>query len=134
VDEPPADEAKTPLGCFLALAIGPVVAGGNAIAFSLLTDRPMSQEGGPIIFESALVSIPFIAIALTGTLRKAPWLVGLALTLALWGYILYEGVTYQWYPDGTGANIGLGLILLASPVFITAICLGVYWLQRRRRN
>jgi hypothetical protein len=132
MDEPPADEAKTLLGCFLALAIGPIVAGGKAIAFSLLTGRSV---GGPIVLESILVSVPFIAIALTGTLRKAPWLVGLALTLALWGYVLYEGVSHHWYPDGSGADIfGLALVELASTLLITAICLGVYWLQRRGTN
>ena len=127
MDEPPTDEARTPAGCFLALAIGPVVAGGTAIAFALLTGRSLGEEW---VWQALLISIPFIAVALTGTLRKAPWLVGLALTLALWGYALYDGVSYQWHPDGTGANIGLGLIMLVSPVFITAICLAVYWLQR----
>jgi hypothetical protein len=131
VKEPPIDEAKTPMGCFLALAIGPLVAGGEAIAFSLLTGRSMSEEWGVIAFQSLLVSFPFIAVALTGTIKKAPWLVGLALTLSLWGYGLYRGVSYQWHPDGSGADIGLGLIMLASPLPITAICLGIYWLQRR---
>jgi hypothetical protein len=107
------------------------VAGGIAIAFSLLTGRSLSQEWGIIAVQALLVSVPFVAVALTGTLRKAPWLVGLALTVGLWGYFLYEGVSYQWHPDGTGADIGLGLIMLASPVVITAICLGVHWLQRR---
>ena len=131
MDEPPAAEARTPLGCFLALAIGPLVAGGTAIAFSLLTGRSLNHEWGNIAVQAALVSVPFIAVALTGTLRKAPWLVGLALTVILWGYYLYEGVSYQWRPDGTGADIGLGFMMLASPVVITAICLGVHWLQRR---
>ena len=130
MDEPPADEAKTPLGCFLALAIGPIVAGGSAIAVSLLTGRSL---GGLIVWQSILVSLPFIAIALTGTLRKTPWLVGLALTLALWGYILCEVVSHIWYPDGSGADIfGLALIELTSTLLITVICLGVYWLQRHQ--
>jgi hypothetical protein len=131
MDEPPADEAKTPLGCFLALAIGPFVAGGTAIVFSLLTGRSLGLEWGILALQSLFVSIPFVAVALTGTLRKAPWLVGLALTVILWGYYLFEGVSYQWHPDGTGADIGLGFMMLASPVVITAICLGVHWLQRR---
>ena len=131
MDEPPADEAKTPLGCFLALAIGPLVAGGTAVAFSLLTGRSLSHEWGNIALQALVVSVPFIAVALTGTLRKLPWLVGLALTVTLWGYSLYTGVNYQWHPDGTGADIGLGFMMLASPVVITAICLGVHWLQRR---
>ncbi len=132
MDEPPADEAKTPLGCFLALAIGPVVAGGTELAVSLLTGRSM---GGAMVLEAILVSVPFIAIALTGTLRKTPWLVGLALTLALWGYILYELLSHVWYPDGGGADIfGYALIELTATLFITAICLGVYWLQRHGTN
>lgn len=132
MDEAPADEAKTPLGCFLALAIGPVVAGGTELALSLLTGRSM---GGAMVLQSILVSLPFIAIALTGTLRKAPWLVGFALTLMLWGFVLYELVSHIWYPDGSGADIfGLALIELAATLLITAICLGVYWLQRHGAN
>ena len=87
-----------------------------------------------IAVDALLASVPFIAVARTGTVRKAPWLVGLALTVALWGYLLYEGVSYQWHPDGTsatGAALGFGFVLLASTFFITAVCLGVYWLQRR---
>lgn len=131
VEKPPVDEARSPAGCFLALAIGPLVAGGTAITFSLLTGQSLSDEWGIIAWQALLVSLPFIAVALTGTVRKAPWLAGLALTVALWSYYLYDGVAYQRHPDETGANIGLGLIMLVSPVFITVTCLGVYWWQRR---
>lgn len=133
MDEVPEDEAKTPLGCLLAIAIGALVAVGTEVAFSVLTGRSL-QGWGFIASNAFLVAIPFIAVALTGTLRKAPWLVGLALTALLWGYYLCDGVSYQWHPDGSGANIGLGLLMLASPLFITAACLGVHWLQRLDRR
>lgn len=120
----------------MALAIGPLVAFGTAAAFSLLTGRSLnlSEEWQVIAWQAVSVSVPFLALAVTGTKRKTPWIVGLVLTLMLWGYYLYKGVSYQWHPDGSGANIGLGLIMLVSPVFITAACIGVYLGRRRRGN
>ena len=135
MEEPCVDtEAISPIGCLIALALGPVVAIGTAVAFSLLTGRSLnlSEEWGVFAFQSLLISVPFVAVALTGTQKKAPWIVGLALTVLLWGYYLYNGVSYQWHPDGSGANIGLGLIMLISPIFITASCIGVYLWQRRK--
>jgi hypothetical protein len=66
--------------------------------------------------------------------EKAPWVVRLAFTVLLWGYYLYSGVSYQWHPSGTGANIGLGLMMLISPIFITAACDSVYLGQRRKTH
>jgi hypothetical protein len=129
-------EVMSPAGCLIALALGPVFAIGTAVAFSLLTRRSLnwSEEWGVYAFQSLLVSVPFIAVAVTGTLKKAPWITGLAFTVLLWGYYLYSGVSYQWHPDGTGANIGLGLMMLISPIFITAACIGVYLGQRRKTH
>ncbi|TFI56842.1 hypothetical protein E2493_18015 [Sphingomonas parva] len=120
----------------MALVIGPLVAFGSAIAFSLLTGRSLNlaEEWTVLIWQAISVSIPFIVVAVTGTKKKAPWIVGLVLTLTLWGYYLVEGVSYQWHPDGSGANIGLGLIMLVSPLVITAACVGTYLWQRTKRN
>lgn len=120
---------------FLALATGPLVAGGTAVAYSLLTGRRLgSHEWSAIAWMSLLVSMPFIAVALTGTVRKAPWLIGLGLTVALWGFLLYYTVNYRWHPGGTRPNIEIGLVTLVSPFVITAICLGAHWWERRGAN
>jgi hypothetical protein len=134
--EPPLrdDEVISPLGCFTAVVIGPLVAFGTAAVFSQLTGRSMAlgEEWRVLAFQALLVSIPFIALAVTGTKKPAPWVTALCLTLAFWGYYLFRGVSYQWHPDGTGADIGLGLIMLVSPIIITASCVGVYLWQRMK--
>ena len=102
--------------------------------FSLLTGRPLNlaEEWGVFLVQMLIVAAPFGLLAILGIASRLPWLVGLALTISLWGYVLFEGVSYQWHPDGSGANIGLGLFMLVSPVFIAGICLGAHaWLRRR---
>jgi|GEM_PF-2531712 len=131
---PPASPEPNPIGCLGAIAIGVLVVAGEAGAFSLLTGRPLnlSDQAGVFLFQMLSVAAPFGLLALAGARRALPWLAGLALTLALWGYALVEGVRYQRHPDGTGADIGLGLIMLASPLVIAAAALAAHAWQRRR--
>lgn len=116
----------------IALSIGVGVVAADSILFSSLTGRPMVFASDVEPINAVLVAIPYLGLAFAGAKRLLPWIVGLAMTLSLWGYALYSGVSYQWNPDGSGANIGLGLMLLASPFVISPIVLGVYALQRRR--
>lgn len=131
---PPASPDPNPIGCLGALAIGVLVVAGEAIAFSLLTGRPLdlADESGVLLAQMLSVAAPFGLLALAGARRALPWLTGLALTLALWGYALFAGVRYQWHPDGSGADIGLGLIMFVSPLVIAAAALGAHAWQRRR--
>ena len=114
-----------------ALLIGIGVVAVQGILFSLLTGRPLTYSSDVEPVQATIAAIPYLALAIAGARRGRPWLVGLSLTLILWGSLLYDGVSAQWYPDGSGANIGLGLIMLASPLFITPIVLGVHAAQRR---
>jgi hypothetical protein len=104
---------------------------GQGILFSLLTGRPLAYSSDVEPVQAIIAAIPYLALAIAGAGRMRPWLVGLSLTLFLWGFLLYDGVSAQWHPDGSGANIGLGLIMLASPFFITPIVLGVHAAQQR---
>lgn len=81
----------------------------------------LSEEESILAVNAAIISFPFVVIALLGTTQKAPWLVGLALTLALWGYALYDVLVGPF----EGANIGLGLLVVSSPIIITMVCLVV---------
>ena len=114
-----------------AVLIGVLVITGVDLAFSLLTGRPFSFADGVAPFQMVLVAFPFMVLALLGARQWLPWLAGLVPTLALWGWYLFKGVNYQWHPDGSGADIGLGLILLASPLVISAICVATFVLQQR---
>lgn len=81
----------------------------------------LADEWAVFLFQMLVVATPFFLLALLGVRARTPWLVGIALTAAFWGLLLYVGVTS--YGDGTGANIGLGLLMLASPFVISGATL-----------
>jgi hypothetical protein len=121
---------------WLALAaclIGIGVVAAQSTLFGLLTGRSvrLSELVEPIT--ATLVAIPYLALALAGATQRRPWLIGLALTSSLWGYALFSGVRYQWNPDGSGADIGLGWLMLASPLIFTPVVLAVH-AQRERTD
>jgi hypothetical protein len=131
----PAEDQLGPIGCAYAIAIGVLTVALVSGSFSVLTGQPLNlaEEWSVFLFQMLIVAAPFGLLALMGVGNRLPWLVGLSLTLALWGYSLFDGVSYQWHPDGSGANIGLGLIMLVSPLFIAAACLSAYAWQRRSK-
>jgi hypothetical protein len=80
------------------------------------------ENGWPAyIFQIALIAIPFLLMAFLGVRGMGPWLVGLGLTAALWGYVVFD--VFARLGDGSGANIGMGLLLLASPILVSTACL-----------
>jgi hypothetical protein len=109
-----------PSGCFLALGIGFLTVVGINGAFSLLTgaDLNLSEEWGVFLFQVLLVAGPFALLAVTGVRGWLPWGVALAFTALFWGIYLTEGLTSRG--DGTGADIGLGLLMLVSPAIVAA--------------
>lgn len=74
---------------------------------------------------------PFGLLALAGVRNKVPWIVGLAMTAALWGYYFFDGIRYHFSGDRSGANIGLGLLMIVSPIIISAACFVTDRIQRR---
>jgi hypothetical protein len=134
------DRPVTPLeldrrkGCGIALAIGVLTPAVSIVTFSLLTGRPLNlrNEWVVFLFQMAICGAPYALLALAGIRARAPWFIALALTLSLWSYSTFAGVSYQWNPDGSGANIGLGILLVFSPIIIALISFTVYALGRRR--
>lgn len=100
-----------------------VVAG----TFSLATGQRLNlrEEWGPLLFQALLVAAPFGLLSLSGINSKVPWLVGVALTVAFWGYYLVTGVRYQLSDDRSGVDFGLAFAMLFSPLVIFAICFAV---------
>jgi len=133
MDAPPALEDDGPIGCVVAIAIGVLTMVLVNGAIYLLTDLSLNlaEEWFTFPIQVAIISAPFVLLAGLGIRNKLPWIVGLLLTFALWGYYLFDVVSYRWYPDGSGARIFLGLIFLFSPVPITGLCLATWALQRR---
>ena len=133
----PDDDGPGLAGCALALVVGPAVVAAHVLAFTWLTGRrlDLAEESGMLLFKAGMVAAPFLLLSLAGTRDKIPWLVAALLTLAFWGYVLFEGVRYQWTGDTSGANIGLGLIMLVSPFLIGGAAMGIYaWRRERRRR
>lgn len=75
------------------------------------------------VIQVILVSIPFLLNAFLNIRLVASWIVGIALTSSLWGYFLYYVISHRG--DGSGANIGLGLLICISPIIISTACLFV---------
>jgi hypothetical protein len=84
-------------------------------------DLNLTDEWGVFLFQIMIVSIPFVLMAFAGIHSLKPWLVGCLLTAAFWGYYFYVGISSRG--DNTGANIGLGLLMLVSPILISGACI-----------
>ena len=112
------------LGCLLAPVIGAAVVVGVNAAFWLITGQPLAvgDEWDIYLFQMLLIAAPFGVLALAGVNGKGPWLAGGALTALFWGDYLYAGIHYQLSGDRSGADIGLGIIMLISPVVICIVC------------
>lgn len=103
------------------IALGTVGVACATVAVVMQRSLNLSEEAGTFAFQVGLVSIPFLILAFAGVAKKLPWLVGLGMTAAFWGIYLADAI----YRDGggSGANIGLGLLILLSPMIITLSCL-----------
>jgi len=74
-----------------------------------------------VAVEMLLVAVPFLLLAFLKVRGRTPWLVGMGLTFGLWGYFAYEVLVH--HDENYGVDMGLGLVMLASPIIISAICL-----------
>lgn len=102
-------------GCLFSLAIGAgVVIGITAIVSDLGRILADSYERQAVLFQIALAVSPFALLTICGIDARRPWLVGLAWTLMFWGYYWYSVETY----NGGGADIGLGFIMMLSPLIV----------------
>jgi len=130
----PARGQQSKLGCLLAPAIGIAVVMAGTGAFSLMTAQSLriGEEWPIYLVQMLLVAAPFGLLALAGAKGKAPWLAGLTMTVVFWSYYFYDGIRYQQSGDTSGANIGLGVLMLLSPILIGGAC-GVVAMATRRR-
>ncbi len=98
---------------FLSLTVVGLAASAWAYQFG--------QPDGPILYWGILPGAPFVLLAVMGLFPRVPVHVtlgaaaGSLLAVALpYGALLYASANYT----GGGANIGLGLLLLATPIFL----------------
>jgi hypothetical protein len=113
------------LGLALAISIAIVVAGN--LATDLVLADPVFSDGvlGSIdaldvaILHVLITSLPMVVLALRRVEARSLWIAAVLLTTAFWIYFNWQ----IWQDSLTGfeggANIGLGLIMLASPFIVT---------------
>jgi hypothetical protein len=112
------DLRKRGIGCVLALTIGIVLVSVTSVLTVMLdnTTLAVTDDWGSALLMVGLVAAPFGLLAISGVTRRRPWFVAGALTLAFWA-LVWADVAIR--PGAGGANIGLGLLMLLSPVVIT---------------
>lgn len=111
---------RAAIGIIGALAIGLAVVAACNTVWAIAGDYPITtlwDEASPA--QVLLASFPYIILAIFGISARRPWLTGLSLTAAFWGYYLWEITHYE----GGGANIGLGILMTLSPIPITGASL-----------
>jgi hypothetical protein len=108
-----------------ALTIGTLVVAIEAYLIGYL-DYVLStfaDEWVPMLVRVLLVSAPFLLLAKRGVTAPMPWAVGLALTVLVWGYVIFKYLS-GGFEDGTsvGISMWLALVALGSSAGITIIC------------
>jgi hypothetical protein len=125
---------RVPVLALLSVSIGAAVVLADRLLFGWFLGRPVDwSEPVALLVNAVLVSVPFIALAYRGSRRLAPWLLGFALTAALWWHALQKGIAFQRAPDGSGVDMDLAFMMLLSPAFIAAASVGVDEALRRHR-
>lgn len=101
----------------LALGIG---------ASSLAADRSLLDLGavGALPMHFVMTGGPFFMLAFNGDDRRPLWVVAASIMLSFWAFFVWQ--TRLAYLDdfAGGANIGLGLLMMAAPIF-ACVMLGV---------
>lgn len=84
----------------------------------------MGPELHPRWVRTALTLAPFALFSLWVAVRRPPrvrrsFIAGLLASLVLWGWYYADG----WMNNGGGANIGLGIIMMLSPLPVFVVIL-----------
>lgn len=58
---------------------------------------------------------PFAVLSVFGISARRAWIAGLCLTAAFWGYYLWKITTFNGIG---GADIGLGILMMLSPILV----------------
>jgi hypothetical protein len=117
--------AQRPWLVLLALAIGAIVMTVEAHLdgyLDYLTSN-LGEEWAPMLFRVLLVSLPFLVLAGRGVTRRLPWVVGLILTVLVWGFVVFKFRSGD-FAGGTsvGNSMWIAVLGFGSSIAITVIC------------
>jgi hypothetical protein len=115
-----------------SIVISVAVVFTSSAVYSALLDRDLdlSNEAGPLVFQVVIVFIPFLVLTCMRVIRVAPWLFCMILTVFFWAIYIHSGIRSQ--REGAGVNIGIALLMLGSPLLITAMTLVFNRIVRRK--
>ena len=109
-----------------AVAIGVAIVAFKEFAFAAMTGRPLALAIGVRPVVAIVVATPFLILAFIGARRLLPWLAGLLLTFLVWGWALVSAVGSRWDPEGAGAAVDLGLLMMVSAPSISLVVVAVH--------
>lgn len=117
------------IGLIAAFGIAAVTVGGSVILAIQAGNRiDLTEEGGVLLFQIVWVAAPFVALSLAQVRAKRAWVAGVVVTLMFWSAYLASA----YLSHGGGANIGMGLLMLASPLITAAAAFGASALRSRK--
>jgi hypothetical protein len=132
--KPPPHQSHRGAGCVLAIILGFITVAVFYALSSMVFGPPrggIPAEEWPVLLMQVLIAgSPFGVLALKGVRAKLPWLVALVLTVCFWGALFYS--VWLAAQNQTGANIGMGWLMLASPLFIAGGALILAEIARSR--
>src|SRR5437762_1780118 len=90
----------------------------------------LGEEFGPLLVNILIAAAPFLLLAARQVTTRTPWVIGLVLMTAVWGYVAIKFVT-GGFDGGTsvGNSLWLAAVSMGSSLVITFIC----WLVSRHR-
>lgn len=119
------------------LGVGTVVL--SNIAVSVVIGRPVLDTNYvtvadlaiTTILQSVFAALPMAVLAARGDTRRAMWVTAVLLTGVSWTYYVWQVWRDSLSGFESGANIGLGLIMLTAPFAILLVLKGVSMLEKR---
>jgi hypothetical protein len=119
-------------GCLIALLIGlGTVALTNADSILAGGAGPLGEIWPILTFHVLLVALPFIVLSIVPRAGRASWLTACILTAIVWTLPSVDQLVRKG--EG-GANIGLGIFMLISPLLILGGAMATRAAARRRRR
>lgn len=121
-----------------ALGIGLVIMLAENVAADIVVGRTPFTNGrlgfidapDGVLFHFVIAALPMLALALIGSSRRWLWAVAISMTALFATFAVWQ-LRQDYLADfAGGANIGLGIIMMASP-WITLIVMGVMALLAR---
>lgn len=122
----------TALGIGLVIMLAENVAADIVVGRTPFTNGRLGFIDAPdgVLFHFVIAALPMLALALIGSSRRWFWAVAIGMTVLFATFAVWQ-LRHDYLADfAGGANIGLGIIMMASP-WITLIMMGVMALLAR---